>query len=61
MKGGLFMTHNKEHHHAHKTGETVMETGHYIDSDGDHVELKSGQTFPSCPSSGQSTTWKHEQ
>ncbi|MFK9119530.1 hypothetical protein ACJEBK_21995 [Peribacillus frigoritolerans] len=55
------MAHNQEHHHSHKTGEEVMETGHYIDSDGDHVELKAGQKFPSCPSSGQSTDWKHEQ
>ncbi|MCM3638187.1 hypothetical protein M3152_10660 [Sporosarcina luteola] len=50
-----------EHQHSHKTGETVMETGHYIDENGHHVELTAGQKFPSCPSTGQSTSWKHEQ
>jgi len=49
------------HEHSHKTGETVMETGHYIDADGEHIELTAGQKFPSCPSSGQPTSWKHEQ
>lgn len=47
--------------HSHKTGEPVMETGHYIDADGEHIELKAGQTFPNCPSSGHPTSWKHEQ
>ncbi len=50
-----------QHQHSHQTGETVMETGHYIDADGDHIELTAGQKFPNCPKSGKSTSWKHEQ
>lgn len=52
---------NNQKQHRHKTGETVTETGRYIDSDGDHIQLTSGQKFPSCPSTGQSTIWKHDQ
>jgi hypothetical protein len=51
------MTHKQNH--VHKTGETVMTTGHYVDSDGERIELKQGQTFPSCPNTGHPTSWRH--
>jgi hypothetical protein len=46
--------------HVHHSGEIVTETGHYLDKDGDHIELKQGESFPNCPKSGQQTTWRHE-
>jgi hypothetical protein len=38
-----------------------MESGHYIDADGEHVVLQQGEQFPACPKTGQSVTWAHEQ
>lgn len=38
-----------------------MESGHYLDADGEHVVLQQGGKFPSCPATGESITWTHEQ
>ncbi|WP_336788485.1 YjzC family protein [Paenibacillus sp. MMO-177] len=46
--------------HRHRSGEKVTENGHYTDSDGGHVVLQAGDTFPNCPKTGKATTWKHE-
>ncbi|GHH98852.1 hypothetical protein [Neobacillus kokaensis] len=43
----------------HLTGETVIESGQYIDSGGTKKELRQGATFPNCPVTGKATTWTH--
>lgn len=55
-KGGIFMSHMKDHHH---TGEIVSEAGTYICAAGEKAELHQGETFPECPSAGNATTWTH--
>ncbi|MFB9759411.1 hypothetical protein [Ectobacillus funiculus] len=50
------MPHFTDHHH---TGETVSEPGTYICATGEKKELKQGETFPDCPSTGHATTWTH--
>ncbi|MBI0581350.1 hypothetical protein IEC97_28995 [Neobacillus cucumis] len=52
------MSHFTDHHH---TGETVMESGQYIDADGEHAVLQQGEKFPSCQKTGESVSWTHEQ
>lgn len=47
--------------HEHQTGDTVTETGHYVDKDGEHVDLTQGDAFPNCPKTNQATIWKHAQ
>ena len=47
------MTHITDHHH---TGETVSEAGAYICTTGEKKDLHQGETFPECPSTGNSTT-----
>lgn len=49
----------RHENHEHQTGQEVTETGHYVDKDGEHVDLTKGDTFPNCPQTNQSTTWKH--
>lgn len=44
----------------HHTGETVTESGHYFDKDGEHIVLEQGDTFPNCPKTDQPTSWRHE-
>jgi hypothetical protein len=44
---------------VHNTGDKVTEADTYVDEDGDQLELAPGDTFPSCPDSGESTKWKH--
>ncbi|MBY0029814.1 hypothetical protein ACQKJG_22845 [Priestia megaterium] len=43
----------------HQTGDKVIESGHYIDKDGEHVDFKQGEVFPNCPKTDQPTTWRH--
>ena len=50
------MTHYTDHHH---TGENVTEAGTYICPTGEKMQLQQGDSFPTCPSTGQVTTWKH--
>ncbi|CAH0197153.1 hypothetical protein [Peribacillus simplex] len=50
------MAHITDHHH---TGETVSEAGAYICTTGEKKDLHQGETFPECPSTGNSTTWTH--
>jgi len=59
------MSHFTDHHHS---GETVKESGQYIDAGGAKQELIQGDTFQNCPNTGkettwagQSVTWTHEQ
>lgn len=55
-QGGIIMAHFSDLHH---TGETVIESGEYIDSGGTKEELRQGETFPNCPVTGKETTWTH--
>jgi hypothetical protein len=40
------------------TGQTVETEGSYQNRWGKKVILKSGDTFPACPSTGKSTNWQ---
>lgn len=55
-KEEFIMAHLTDHHH---TGETVMESGQYIDAGGTKKEFRQGELFPKCPVTGKSTTWTH--
>lgn len=43
----------------HQTNDKVEETGSYICTSGETVQLSKGDTFPKCPNTGTETTWRH--
>ncbi|MED1203485.1 hypothetical protein [Heyndrickxia acidicola] len=42
---------------VYRTGETVLESGHYVDADGQYAVLQKEESFPACPKTGNSVTW----
>ncbi|MFK2826210.1 hypothetical protein QYG89_11095 [Bacillus sp. B190/17] len=49
----------ESHSHLHHTNDPVEESGQYICPKGTVKELQQGEKFPSCPQTGEPTTWRH--
>ena len=41
--------------HLHQTGEIVNEAGSYFCTVGEKIQLQVGESFPTCPISGENT------
>ncbi|MFC3038739.1 hypothetical protein ACFOGI_00540 [Virgibacillus xinjiangensis] len=50
----------KEDYREYRTGQGVPHDGEFICQSGKKATLAKHETFPSCPVSGNETTWKPE-